>query len=52
MNYPERELLKEIARAVALLAQQAPSGGAYAKKMLYEKIDMLEAREELEARER
>ena len=48
MNYAERELLKALARAVACLVLQCPGGGGYHSKMIQEKLNMLEAREEAE----
>ncbi len=46
MNYAERELLKAIARAVAIMVRLAPGGGGYHATMINEKLQSLEAWEE------
>jgi len=48
MNYAERELLKAIARAVALLVVKVNTGGGYHAIQIREKLMNLESREESE----
>jgi len=41
MTYAERELLKAVAAAVAVLVSKCPTGGGYHQKQINEKLQRL-----------